>query len=701
MSRAEVLQTVAPPRSRGEVSVDATSKSDETVDPHPQVAAFQAIAEAALTRELQARVRLQELEDRQRKSEALRNDKAMSVRLQELESELELLRTARRSTEVNLLDLRALLDQARRASDDAKATPAFRIGALVLDSLGSWRGILSMPANLMRLRRDLARERTRATSSLVPPEPIPEYQVAAERALAVAEQTGLDAAEQWIRDQRLPASILARALAKLAHGVIETDPSGAVLLLRGAAEANPNEQNIKQLAMSLIDLGSLEEADSLLRSALEQGVVLNGTEKRRADELKALVSLRRNGLLLPPRVAHPRPDQPPRILVVAAQTFPHYWSAVSMRAHGTAQALIADGFAAEVVALPGYPANKAATAADRPEVFDGVRYHRLSPVDVGSGLSRVQNEALGAAFAGLAEQLRATAILAATELGVAYPAAIASRLAGLDLVLDCHSVEAEPHSSADRPALRADLLSHLEVACTHAASGVIARSEIVLRGLVRHGIHASLGAETLPRFEPDGAVPAWRQDPALAGRLVLGFVGDPAPDLDLELFPDLLDELVRRGFDIGFAMFGVGSRFQNIRDRMVGMGHGDRLLYGGRPKPTALAGIFGSIDVAVIPDRPAPGFRAVRYECALALQYNRLIATAPTQANCELLGDRGIYVDGGADEYAEALAPRLAFAEDLRARGSEMPLPAYPSFAGSQLDMRFGRSSSAEHAGPV
>ena len=641
---------------------------------HVKVKALQVAVDAARRRQTRSDQRIRELEALVVDGEMARDEHVLGLRVRELESEVELHRAARRSTEAVILDLRMLLDRSKTVADDLRSEPAYRLGRLLLESIGGWRTLLSLPFGVLRLVREARQPQGRSAGELFPAEPVAEYQAAVDLAQNKAERLGVDAAEAWAHDQRFPGPILARVLISLGRSMLKADPARAVALARAAVEAHADENLVKALAMTLMDHGSISEADAVLRSAIAAGALLNGTEKRRAAELKALVALGRDGIHLPRSSLRPQPPDTRRVLIYAAQSFPHHWSGTTMRTHGLAQALHAAGLDVDVVTPPGYPPNKIVQTT-KAELFDGVRHHRLAAVESAGAVGYEQAKVTGQALARLASAIGATAIVAEAELTMAYPAAVASRLQMMGLVLDCHAVvHAAPEAS--QTSERTGMLARLEAELANHATQVFARVPCIAAALKARGVDETKILripETLPTFATEPSVTDWRNAPALAGRTVIGFVGDPSTDLDLEVLPDLLAILVERGFDVGLAVFGVGTRFQNLRDRAMAAGHGDRVFFGGRPKPGVIANAFASIDIMVVPEIPAPGVARVRYECSAALHHGRRVVTAPTPANAELLGAQGIYVSGSAADYADAIAPWLDPSRKSIVRGDAFP----------------------------
>jgi glycosyltransferase involved in cell wall biosynthesis len=172
--------------------------------------------------------------------------------------------------------------------------------------------------------------------------------------------------------------------------------------------------------------------------------------------------------------------------------------------------------------------------------------------------------------------------------------------------------------------------------------------------------------ENAPAFKHDEKTPAWRSDPALKDRLVLGYVGDPYEDLDLEGIADAFDKLVANGIDVGLAVFGVGSRFLKLHERLSHMGHGERVLFPGRPKVGSIAEAYKAIDIFVTPTLAGVArSERSRFDLVDALMHGKTIVASDGPVARAILGNAAVWIEDGEDGLAETLR-RLAGDASLR-----------------------------------
>ncbi|CAM5762020.1 hypothetical protein LMIY3S_00333 [Labrys miyagiensis] len=618
----------------------------------------QAELEVALEREARSAKRIRDLEAALAEQARADDTVLLSTRLQQAERELEVYKTAKRSAELNVLDIRSVWKEAEARLEKTRTSPAYGLGNLIMAGLSSWSGRVRLPYQLLKWYGAYRRAGDRQPE-LVPAGAAPEYLHASQAAAARAQKEGPEAAARWVQDQHLRAPILAKVLLDLAKEARRTGSGDAAALARSAVEADPNEARAKHLAFMLMDTGSIRESCRILQAAISAGASLNETEERRYRELLAWQRLQVQGIRLPNLRKRVHADGI-RILIYVPQSQPFHWSAVSMRAHALAQTLREAGCTVDVVTPPGYPARSAddPRRKDGPDIVEGIRYHRMRANQASAGIVDEYAGEVGLALARTARALDATAIVAASDLVSAYPAAIAARISGAALIVDCQKLPdawAQPDSGE-----RKDLLQKLEFALMNEAGLVLARwpgaSDILQESAIPSSKITVLG-DTPPTFPVDTKSPDWQTDPAVLGRVVIGYVGDPSEDIDLEAIGDIFDRLVNRGLDPALAVFGVGSRFQKLRERLVQLGHGSRILFPGRPRTGSLAAAYNAIDIIVTPTRPHGNLPArSRFELIEALAHGKAVVASGEPVAREILDQCAEIVEGGSEEMTEALA---------------------------------------------
>jgi glycosyltransferase involved in cell wall biosynthesis len=230
-------------------------------------------------------------------------------------------------------------------------------------------------------------------------------------------------------------------------------------------------------------------------------------------------------------------------------------------------------------------------------------------------------------------------------------------MSGATLVLDCQRVAAGTDTASAND--KETLLRQADDALIAEASLVLTRwpgaSDAVAARKVPPAKLLMLG-ESVPAFKADEKTPAWRSDPALRNRLVLGYVGDPYEDLDLEGIGDAFDKLVANGIDVGLAVFGVGSRFLKLHERLSHMGHGERVLFPGRPKVGSIAEAYKTIDIFVTPTLAGSSrTERTRFELVDALLHGKTIVASDGPVARAILGNAAVWIGEGENGLVETL----------------------------------------------
>ncbi|WP_454812921.1 glycosyltransferase [Labrys neptuniae] len=613
--------------------------------------------QAALDREAAATRRIRELEAELAERSLAEDKVALTTRLQQLERDLDVYREAKRSAELAVLDTRSVWKHAEQRITKLRESHTYRLGQVMMTGFSSWRDSMRLPARIAEWYRDY-RHSLSLPADLIPTGAAPEYLQLSEIALAKAQKDGLAAAERWIQDQRPRGSVLSRVLLDLAKQARAADPATAVALAKAAAEADPNEGRVKLLAFTLMDTGSIDEASAILQEALRAGAALNATETRRYEELMALERFKDQGIRLPKQVSRKAPGARLNVLLYVPQSLPYHWSSISMRTHALAQELAKHDCSVRVVTQPGYPVrNTGASRKSGPDMVDGIAYHRMAPIETAPAIIDQYGRDAGVALGRTARTLEADIIVVATDLEAAYPAAIAARMSGATLVLDCQRVAAGTHTASAND--KETLLRQADDALIAEASLVLTRwpgaSDAVAARKVPPAKLLMLG-ESVPAFKADEKTPAWRSDPALRNRLVLGYVGDPYEDLDLEGIGDAFDKLVANGIDVGLAVFGVGSRFLKLHERLSHMGHGERVLFPGRPKVGSIAEAYKTIDIFVTPTLAGSSrTERTRFELVDALLHGKTIVASDGPVARAILGNAAVWIGEGENGLVETL----------------------------------------------
>jgi glycosyltransferase involved in cell wall biosynthesis len=629
--------------------------------------------------------RVADLEARLAGAELAARGDSVAARVRRLERDIATYRDARDAAEFKVTDLQAFLNHARGQIQEARDSPEYRLGAMLLEIRRDWRALLRLPRSFARWADENARQRHVAEGRLAPlGEPV-EYTAAVERALALAEQAGIEAAERWALDQRFRGPVLARVLSDLAGFARRRDPKEAVRLARSALEADPRETRVKRLAFLMAEAGSLSEAAQLLRSGIATGANLNATEQKRAQNLFALVDLANTGLVLASKRDWVRPvgTANRRVLIYTAQAPPYHWSSITMRVHAMALGLAEGGAIVEVAAAPGYPDFDRADRPERPgkRNIEGIDYHLIpatqAPPSFGEDYIRQSSVALIAAI----KRLDASVVIAPSDLIHGYPAAIASQMTGVALVLDCwRMAPREPECQTEL----GRITSRLEEELVRRAQIALARTPQMADRLL--GLSGDARLLLVPDSTPQRRSATPVAESARAGALTLGYVGDAATDVDLESLAGVVAGVVARGIDARLVIYSVGSRVQAIKDSLELKGVGERIVIEGRPAVGQLERAYEQIDVVIVPMITAIDAIRSPYEVFAALRHGKCVVATGCRAHEGMLGTSIVYADDASAivdslvELAEGSADRRQYEDAAmfwaRANESESALAA-------------------------
>ena len=663
------LENRAPIDNLSKATFEARSSQFEVDSLRIQMRDLNLQLEAALIRETAHLAKIDNLQEAIADQGASPAASALNARIFQLIREKDAYRAAKQDADLTVSELRMSLKEVSRRLEIMQESPLYLLKTAIATPTKSWRYFLGLPIVLFSIHRQwLAGLNAKAVqgSQSIASKVASEYARVVDEALSVADQAGIEAAMKWLGGQNLRKSINARVLISLAKHISKEQPSMAITLAKQALELDPTQSRTKSLAFTMMDAGAYLEAADVLRATIAGGATINATEMRRVDEVFALERLHQQGITLPParRLATHRQEKRGQcLLMFATQSVPYHWSAAAMRTHGAAQSAEAAGWKVVVATPPGYPAKSGGKGTDHAveEVY-GITYCRLPAVSASKTVLDVYASLVAPLLARVAVEFQCTIVQAPTELPLLYSALIAAHTAELLLVVDCDK-SAMPNTSAEPLNLRGSL----EARMVSFADGVIVRNTELGQTLGSSGIAADriqVLPDVAPDFRDDVDSPAWRQDPALANRLVIGYVGDPDDDLDLEMLPRLLDRLVSLGHDAALAIFGVGTRFHRIKSQVELLGHAGRSLFVGRPRYELIADAYKCIDVVVVPSVRANPSNKAQFAIIDAQRNARPLVIAGS-AGSEAMAGRGMITTSDLDDVARAV---IELSELARAR---------------------------------
>lgn len=541
----------------------------------------------------------------------------LRLRLEQLEDELRILRTAKHNADLEIIELQMLLRSTQGKLQSVRDTLTYRVGKIFVDGFGSWRGFVRFVPNIYRflanhIAASFKPQSTQTRDNAASLRGTSDQVRAISEALAQMKAHGPKQAAEWARSANFEPALLARVLLEIARLVRKSDVNMAIALAKEGVALAPSEQRIKWLAFALADAGAIKEPAELLRGVIEAGVPLNGTETRKADELFALARLASRPLLTAThgRTLSARPEWR-RALVVSSRSLPHHWTAATMRIHALALAAKEAGWQADIVTLPGYPGKEWGEHQIKygATKVAGITYHRLPPAAASQHMIDLYISEASEAVARLAVETRSCVIHLPSEFVGAYVGALAARAAGIPCVYDYSErvPELPRHTSEIQGSERFTLFDACEKTFARNAHAVIARTSGLRDALLATGIdsdrvrliHDCVPLLTSQKQKPAAVTPP----PALANRFVLGFIGEASEQVDLDMLPEVLARVVRAGVDASLLVVGVGRRFEALQARAKHLGVSDRMAVLGRPRLENIHAWYSLIDLVLLPYR--------------------------------------------------------------------------------------------------
>jgi hypothetical protein len=643
-----------------EAATAKTEKASKPKAPKPasRFGSLEAINESVAARKVKLlSARIAELEDSLAKSELDSNSQGHLNRIRRLEKDVATYREARAAAEFIVTDLRAALDRSAASLEHLRASPRYSLGSLLVGASQDWRQLLRLPGALIQWARESRRYQEELDAELIPNGSATEFTAPVERALELAESHGVREAERWAIDQRLRAPVLARVLSDLAAFARQGDPQEAVRLAEAALEADPNESRVKRLAMLMAESGAITPAAQLLRTAIEKGATLNGTEDIRAQDIFALAELATAGPSLIPKRKPIRPVGAAnrRVLILAPQSYPFHWSSASIRTHAMAESLNDAEVIVDVATFPGYPNVGRREPVDYPPVrnIDGIDYYLLPPTEAPPSLGDDYVKQASLIIASLIKRLDASIVIAPSEAAYAYPATVASQISNAVLVLDCWSVA--PHEGAC-PTERSQILSRVESKIFEYATLGVARTPGISARLQQIAPKTNLCLA--PDAPPRAQAKAMESRPD-NGEFVFGYIGDNTPDVDIEGLVTLLQRLLDAGVNARLVIYSVGARIQAIRDRLELARLGDKASINEKSPPGRRTEIaFNALDVVVVPLRLSDDVIKSPFQILAALRNRKCVVTIGAAGYAEMFGPAVLDADdlGGAAQILAGLA---------------------------------------------
>ncbi len=410
----------------------------------------------------------------------------------------------------------------------------------------------------------------------------------------------------------------ARLLTDAAKAMRSEDLAKAAELGELAVQLDPKPYRMKWLASLLYDAGMIDRPAALFVRAQELGEPLSGALAARAEVIRGLAAIRRDGIAVPPRSARPAYEPEARsVVMVTASSLPHHVTGYTTRTHNLIRAIGDAGWNVAATTRPGYPWDRSdarEVAGDaRHYQVDRIAYARLpGPAANSVGFDRYHGEAQDAVLSRLGA-CRAAIVHAASNYANGLPALAAARRAGVPFVYEVRGLwelTAATKHGLGVANQRFDLMRDMErlVAAEADAVLVIAgtlKDELVERGIDPAKIAIVPNCVDTKNFHPRPRSAEATAKYGLGGRFVIGFIGSIVAYEGLDDLVEATASLVARGLDPLLLIVGEGDAAAAVRQRARDLGIADRLVMPGRVPPDAVPDIYSAIDLAVFPRKPS------------------------------------------------------------------------------------------------
>lgn len=186
-------------------------------------------------------------------------------------------RAAREAAERQLLALKAEKRLLEHRVINARRTLAYGLGRALIEAR-SVKGLLALPGRIRQLRvKQKAKRRERVPNSFA--EDPAALLALVDPALERARDEGVQAAAEWVSTQDAAPESKARALAELAHRVLEDDPMLAARTAEDAVALFAGDHRLFSVAVRLYEAGLVAEPAGLI-AQFRDALTLSGAQRR-------------------------------------------------------------------------------------------------------------------------------------------------------------------------------------------------------------------------------------------------------------------------------------------------------------------------------------------------------------------------------------------------------------------------------------
>ena len=307
-----------------------------------------------------------------------------------------------------------------------------------------------------------------------------------------------------------------------------------------------------------------------------------------------------------------------RVMYVVAHSLPVQGIGYTIRTQWLARHLRELGWALDVFARFGYPADRtdAVGQADLTHAdVDGVPYH-FSPDAGARELDlRAYVEAAAADIVRQAESFRPSVIHCASNFRVGLAGIEAARRLGIPSIYEVRGLWHHSRAAKERDYEGSEhfRLSHkLELQAAASADRVLTNGPALRDLFIAAGVAAGRitdipnGVDLEP-FEQAAAAPALQQQLGLGGRTVIGYIGTFFHFEGLDDLVRAADQLRKKhGDSFRVLLVGDGPEYETLRALVKDLGLDEVVRFTGRVPHDGVRDYYSVIDVAVYPRRGVP-----------------------------------------------------------------------------------------------
>lgn len=498
-------------------------------------------------------------------------------------------RAAREAAERKVLALTAEKRVLEHRVINAHRTLAYGLGRALIEAR-SVKGLLALPGRMHQLwLKQKAKRREQVPDSFAGDVALTLQLVdpAVDRAI----RDGISAALDWVSVQSAPSAAKARALAELAHWVLDENPEQASRAGLDAAALEPGDQRLFSLAVRLRNAG-LVAVPAKLCAAFRDHLVLSEAQRRLCDYLEEdAATLDRGAWELAQRKENEAIARGPKLAIICS----HRWRALPQIAEAQAAAMSA-GLSVSVLAFP-----------------DDIDFSDFPVVHV-----------------------------FADSLSMACSIAVDARAAGCQLIVDLAN---PPTAMLSFPESECAKVEALRLAGLGTGSDfLVTRSRSMASRLEDQNIDHRIANEDIGMVEYtvgyQAITGALAEFGARSGATTIGCIATLDNDPGLFACLESFGGIAAADEDAQLLVIGGGNGFAALARKAVHLGVDDRVHFVGQPPPQRWPALLAALDLAIFPRlRDEALGSEVSALLLVAIRLGRPILATEAAWNAQVVGD--------------------------------------------------------------